>query len=225
MCIHSSLTCFTNVFIIGISRHRHNWYRFCIRPLHFPDYFCGCNPIHHRHHNIHDNHVKGSFRITGKSIYCLLSVHCRRYHSTFFLQNAAGNLHVQFNILHQQNLHPCQINVHICFGIIFLCILIHIHPNLNHKFCSNIIFAFNLYCSAHQINKFLCDRHPQSGTFICGSHTVIFLGKRIKQVGKKFLLHSYSCICQFKLEKHSFIFILHFSGLKIYFSAILCKFN
>ena len=176
MLIHACFVCFDLIFRKRIGSHGDDRNDLCIRPVHCTYRFGSCQPIHHRHHDIHKNRI--IFPDTGVSekFYGLFPVFRLCDYSPFVLQNKLCDLYIQFIIFHQKDMQATDRGF--CFFFLFhpvVPVSIYLKRNPDHKGSPFTFFTFKCDGSAHFLNEFFCDRHPQSCSGKFCSTSRIFL--------------------------------------------------
>ena len=192
MPVHAGIQRSLHILCKGIRCHRNNRNLQGIGAIYeSADRRSGLIAVHLRHHDVHQDDIKGSRRILRKGVNCLPSVRRPGHVSAQPLQLNRGNLRVQVIVLRQQNLYAREV-IADSGGIPFpdpaaVCSL---HGNLHDERGALALPAFNADFAAHQINIPLGDGHPQAGALVLGAGAVFLLRKLIEDMSNEVLAHA-----------------------------------
>ena len=91
---HTCLSALSHIVIKCVCRHGKNGNLRRIHAVRCMDFLCCRQPIHHRHHHIHQDYIKSARRLRTEYIHGLLSVICRCYSDSCLFQQELCNLHI-----------------------------------------------------------------------------------------------------------------------------------
>ena len=159
--------------------------------------------VHDRHHNIHQNHIKTSCFGFRKFLNCLGSIPCFFRFRPCFRQIKFGNFHINFVVLHHQDLHSGCISL---FRLLPLPIaasrIIEKKRKLKCEGRSLSRHAFHLNRTVHTFDQALDNRHAKTASLILCPRICLFLCKGLKQlIFYKFFLHANAGVRNPKLIK------------------------
>ena len=109
MIVHTGLQAGAAIFLEGIGRHGDNGDRRCIGPIHHADPPCGFQPVHDRHHNIHQDKVELPRCGFCKNFHSLSAVSGLCRGDALIGQQCLGNFDVQLVVFHKQRFSPGQV--------------------------------------------------------------------------------------------------------------------
>ena len=194
------------IFLEGIGCHGKDGNPSGIRSRQRAD-FPGCRqPIHDRHHHIHQNKLKITFFRFREQIQRFLSVVSFRHLHAGIGEQEFRNFHVQLIVLYHQHVHAFQKVPGTIFFLrfFFFIRIVNFKRDHNRKGTSHIQFAFYLNGTAHHLHKLFDNSQSQPGSHVGCPCPLIFLGKRLKGMFQKRFTHAAASIFTAKLVKSCF---------------------
>ena len=105
MLVHAGFVGTAAVFHKGVGSHGQDGDTARVGAVQLADGPGGLVAVHHRHHHVHDDGIKGAGGAGGKLVQRVLPVDGLCHRDTGVLQHKHGDLYVQFVVLGQQYVH------------------------------------------------------------------------------------------------------------------------
>ncbi len=184
MLIHACILCQCHILFKCVCRKCYDGYAFSVRSVQTADHSGSLITTHDRHHQIHEDTVKSSRSRGRKCIYSGLSVVGSHDLCTCILKNVLYDLTVDLIILDQKNTHAGDIVRYTLFFGHWWLMPHFINSNgqvdLDYTALADLTGYRN--SSFQLIYQLLYDGHTKPNTVILGAGSLMFLGKRFKNV-------------------------------------------
>ena len=203
----------------GVGRHGNNGNQLRILSRQGAYGACGGKAVHHRHHHIHQNAVKGAHRAGGKQLQRLPAIVHHRDLGAGILQKSLRNFGVQLVILGQHQLEPLKAELFGCVFFPAFLLLGNLKGQRDHKGGAHALAAAHLNAAVHFIHQLFHNGHAKAGALIHTAGIRMLLHKGIKNVFYKMVAHANAGIRDRPAVNHLLFGFFHSLHLGVHLAA------